>query len=518
MSYGRNFSSSQQLSRDNQDSSNSTNSAQSEQGSFRSSSFGGGWGRPSSDSRSQASSGGGGWGRPNSDSRPQASGGGGWGRPQHAPAATSSGWGRSSFQRSPAAASGGWGRSPASEEASIQPPQQPQQPQLEQETSEQTAPPEGYDYEFLMFSFNKKFEIPKDLSQDELPILDRVVQTYITSTPLRYGQPLKAAVDRALLKIHEELQSKLRRTIPEKDSNPRGLTMQEEFVQELTKTLSSYGLTSLEHVNRFVAEYMSKPFSQLEFPGSLDKDTGRPLCLRPSEAFTKQHMDHAINSYFKSLNLESILHDKFGFVDGMMLDSEYRQLPSSFRKMSNLARSDDGRIVNGFVMVVPPNFGSLRRKLEDALITSSCQSYSVHVVSLTSSVPPNTGDICLVIPAEIYTQTKSDKEMSKDRIMTKKPGMSQYRTTGPKGCILLGMGQVIEWKQHGIQCTFNGSNMRLYMEQFCTILCTHSGAIPLFVKGDSKMTISKEQPEDDHSPIHREHSSAGGGWGAAAPK
>jgi len=478
MSYGRNFSSSQGLSRDNQDSSNSTNSAQSEQGSTRSSSFGGGWGRP-----------------------------------QHSPAAASGGWGRSSFQRPPAAASGGWGRRPASEEASTQ---QPQEPQCEQETSEQTAPPEGYDCKFLMYSFNNKFEIPKNLSQDELLIHDQVVQRYITGNPLRYGQKLKDAIDRALLKIHEELQLKLRRTIPEKDSHPRALTMQEEFVQELTKTLSSYGHTSPEHVKKFVAEYMSKPYSQLEFPGSLDKDTGRPLCLRSSQAFTDQHMDHAINSYFKSLDLRSILQTRFGFVDGVM--PEYRQLPSSFRKLINFAKSENGRIVNGFVMVIPPKFSLLRTKLQEALITSSCQSNSVQIFSLTSSGLPNTGDICLVIPDEIYIQTKSDKEMSNDRIMTKKPGMSQYRTNGPKGCILVGMDQVLDWKLHGIQCTFNGANMQLPMEKFCTILCTHSGAIPLFVKDDSKITISKEQQEQDHSPIHQEHSSAGGGWGAAAPK
>ena len=244
MSHGRNFSRFQSLSRgSNQDSSNSTNSAPSKQDSSQSSSFGGRWRRPNSDSRPQAAASGE-WGRPNSDSRPQASGGSGWGRPHHAQAAVD----------------GGWGRRPASSEASTQPPQetqqfqepqQPQQhqePQSQEEESAEQAPPEGYDYDFLMYSFKNKFNMPKDLPQDDLPLLDNLVMDYIARNPLRYGQTLKAATERALLKIHEELQSKLRRTIPEKDSHPPALTMSQEFSQKLTETLCAYRHTSTEHV------------------------------------------------------------------------------------------------------------------------------------------------------------------------------------------------------------------------------------------------------------------------------
>jgi hypothetical protein len=500
MSYGRNFSSSQPLSRDSsQNSSNSTNGAPSEQFSSRSSSFGGGWRRP------------------NSDSRPQSSGGGGWGRPQHAPTAASGGWGRSSFQRPPAAVGGGWGSRSVSEQASIQ---QTQQPQLqEKESSEQTAPLEGYDYEFLLYAFKQKYDL-SDLSQDELPILDNLVMDHIHSNPLRYGQKLKYAIDRAFLKIHEDLQTKLRKTIPEKDSHPPAPTMCQEFILKLTTTLSSYGYTSPDHVSQFVAEYMRRPLSELVISDEIDKDTGNPMCLRSSQAYTEQHMSHAINTYFMTLDLRSIVRDRFGFVDCKMPSQLFRQLPSFVRNLIKSATCDNGRVVNGFLMVYPygMQFNMLKKKLLESLITHSQQSNHFHIVSLTTKDRPTTGDICLVIPDKIYTQTKSEKDSASERVMTRKPGMSQYRTSGPRGCILLAMDQVLNWDEYGIQCSFKGTNMQLPMEQFCTILRSNSGAIPLSIEDEQMTTFSKELPEHDKLSIHDDTSSAGDGWGAAAPK
>ena len=499
MSNRRNFSSSQPLSRySNQDSSNSTNGAPSEQFSSRSSSFGGGWGRP------------------NSDSRPQASGGGGWGRPQHTPTAASGGWSRSSFQRSPAAVGGGWGRRPASEEASTQQPQQPQQPQLE-ETSEQTAPPEGYDYEFLLYAFNQKYVLPEDLSQDDLPDFDNLVIDYIARNPLRYGQKLKDAIDRALLKIHEELQTKLRKRIPEKDSHLSAPTMCQEFTLKLNEMLCSFQHTHPEDVKKFVDQYMKTPLSQHFIPGSFDKDTGNQICLRDSQAYTEQHMSHAIHTYFMTLDLRSIVRDRFGFVDNKMPIQLFRQLPSIVRNLIKSAMYDNGRVVNGFLMVYPPGNGTLKKKLLESLITPSQQSYSVHFVSLTSKGLPTTGDVCLVIPSEILTQTKSEKDASHARVITQKPVMSQYRTAGNKGTILLGMYEVLDWKMHNMQCSFNGANMKLLMKNFCTILSSNYGTIPLVVEDEPQMTVSKQLPEDTFFPIHDDTSSAGGGWGAAAP-
>ena len=486
MSNGRNLSSSHRFSRDSsQDTSNSTSGAQSEQGSSRSSSFGGGWGRP------------------NSNSRPQASGGGGWGR--------------SSFQSPQAAVGGGWGSRPVSEEASIQQHQPPQQAESEQEQPCQTpAPAEEYSFDSVRHAFKEKYVIS---SQDDLPVIEQYVQTYITANPLKYGQPIKLAIERALLKIHEELQSKLRKTIPEKGSHPHALTMQEEFVFNLRKTLSSYGYTSPDHVSQFVAKYMRRPLSELVISDEIDKNTGNPMCLRSSQACTDQHMSHAIHTYFMSLDLPSILRDRLGFVDGKMSTQLFRQLPAHIRNLIKSAMYDNGRVVNGFLMIYPPKSFEVqfRDKLLKSLITSSKQSNSVHFVSLTSVGSPNTGDICLVIPDKIYTQTKSEKENFHARTMAKKPGMSQYKTKGPRGCILLGMDEVLDWMLHGIQCSFNGANMQLPMEQFCTILRSNSGAISLFVEDEQITTFSKEQPEHDQCSIHDQHSSAGGGWGAAAP-
>ena len=497
MSHGRNFSS-QPLSRgSNQDSSNSTNSAPSKQVSSQSSSFGGRWRRP------------------NSDSRPQASGGSGWGRPHHAQAAVD----------------GGWGRRPASSEASTQPPQetqqfqepqQPQQhqePQSQEEESAEQAPPEGYDYDFLMYSFKNKFNMPKDLPQDDLPLLDNLVMDYIARNPLRYGQTLKAATERALLKIHEELQSKLRRTIPEKDSHPPALTMSQEFSQKLTETLCAYRHTSTEHVIIFVLDYMKIPFEQLEFPGSYNKDTGRPLCLRSSQALTDQHRDHAIYTYFKSLVLPSILRTQFGFVDSMIPTLLLNQLPHRVRKLIKYARSSNGRCMNCFLMVYPPTTFNrkLRNDLEDALIQNRFQSYGVNFVSLTSEAPPKTGDICLVIPDEINTMTESDKKNG-PAIITRKPVTSQYQTDAPRG-VYIGLDEKLNWQERKLPYTFNTKNMQENMETFCGILRIH-GAIPLYVDDDPKYSSLRQSTEQlkDHSSIHDDTSSAGGGWGAAVPK
>lgn len=485
------FSSSQTSSRyPSQDTRYSTSGAQSEQSSYRSSSFGGGWGRP------------------NGNSRHQADGGGGWGRPPHAPAA----------------ASGGWGSRLASTEASRQQPQQPQQQELEKEQSFQlSAPQEGYDYEFVVHSFKQKF----DISHEYLPVLDQVVQTYITRNPLRYGLSLKDAIDRALLRIHEELQINLEKPIPEKDSNPRALTIHEEFVLKLTQTLSSYGHSSPKDVNQFVAKYMRTPLSELLFPDTIDQDTMRPICLRSSEVYTDQHMTHAIHTYFLSQDLSSILKDKFGFVDGKMPSQLFRQLhlDANVRKLIKSAINEDGRVMNGFLMICPYDTtqnNALRKKLLESLITHTQQSNYFHIVSLTTKGPPTTGDICLVIPDKIYTQTKFDKNSSNDRIMTKKPSMSQYKTQGPKGCILLGMNQVLDWNIHGIKCSFQSTNMQLPMGEFCTILSDHWGAIPLFLEDKSKIPCSRQSREESHAheqfSHHLEDSSAGGGWGAAAPK
>jgi hypothetical protein len=476
MSYGHNFrSSSHRFSRDSsQDTSNSTTGAQSEQGSSRSSSFSGGWGRP------------------NSDSRPQASGGGGWGRPQ----------------RPPAAVGGGWGL--ASTEASSQKPQQPQQPALDQDSA---APEERYTDKFVIHSFNNRY----DLSQDELPVLHELVQAYITANPIRYGQLLKDAIERALFKIREHLLTKLGKTIPEKDSHPRAPTMKEEFVFKLRTTLSSYGHTSPDCVNQFVAEYMRKPLSDHVFLDEIDKDTGRPMRLRSSQACTDQHMFHAIHTYFMSLDLPSILRDKFGFVDGKMPTQLFYQFPPHIRNLINHAKSDDGQIVNCYLMIYPPGNGTLKKKLLESLITPSQQSYSVHFVSLTSKGLPTTGDVCLVIPSEIFTQTKSEKDASHARVITQKPVMSQYRTAGNRGTILLGMYEVLDWKKHNMQCSSNGANMKLPMKKFCTILSSNYGTIPLVVEDEPQMTVSKQLPEDTFFPIHDDTSSAGGGWGAAAP-
>jgi hypothetical protein len=307
--------------------------------------------------------------------------------------------------------------------------------------------------------------------------------------------------------------------IPEKDSHPPALTMCQEFTLKLTTTLSSYRHSSPEDVKKFVAEYMRKPLSDHLIPGSFDKDTGRPICLRDSQAYTDQHMSHAVHTYFMTLDLRSIVRDRFGFVDCKMPSQLFRQLPSFVRNLIRFATCDNGRVVNGFLMVYPHGmqYDTLRKKLMESLITHSQQSNSFHIVSLTTKDRPTTGDICLVIPDKIYTQTKSEKDSANDRVMTRKPGMSSYKTQGPKRCILLGMNQVLDWGLYGIQCSFNGANMQLPMEQFCTILRSNSGAIPLFIEDEQMTTFSKELPEHDQLSIHDDTSSAGDGWGAAAP-
>ena len=95
--------------------------------------------------------------------------------------------------------------------------------------------------------------------------------------------------------------------------------------------------------------------------------------------------------------------------------------------------------------------------------------------------------------------------------------MSQYRTAGNRGTILLGMYEVLDWKMHNMQHSFNGANMKLPMKNFCTILSSNYGTIPLILEDEPQMTVSKQLPEDTFFPIHDDTSSAGGGWGAAAP-
>lgn len=502
MSNGRNCSSSHRLSRDsNQDPSNrttgaqsdSTTGAQSEQSSSRTSSFGGGWGRPS-------------------NSRPQAYSGGGWGRPQNAQAAASGGWGRSSFQRSPPAVGGGWGRRPASEEVSMQQPQHTQQE--EEHSCEVSAPEEAYNCEFVVYAFNKKY----DLSQDQQSILHEVVQTYITSNPLRYGQPLKAAIDRALLKIHEELETQLRRTIPEKDSHPLALTMQEEFVQELIQTLSSYGHTSPEDVKQFVAEYMKMPLSKLVFSMTIDVHTGLPMCIKSSELFTIRHQTNAIHSYLLSLDIPRILQ-RFGFIDSMMPLSFFRKLPANMRRLIKFARDDDGRVVNGYVIVYPPHelFPKLYSELKELLIQDMLQSYDFHFFSLTSTGSAKTGDICLVIPGEINSRTKIDQSKG-PKIMTMRTPTTQYRVSGPKG-IYKGGGEKLNWQETSIPCSFFPKNMREPMSEFGNHLINHFGAVPFSLESDQMDSSENQHDEpEDTSQQFQFHSSAGGGWGAAAPK
>lgn len=474
----------------NQDLSNSTTGAQSEQSSSRSSSFGGGWVRPSS------------------DSHPQASGGGGWGRPQHAQYAVG----------------GRWGRRPASSEASTQPPQEPQQhqehqePQLQEESAEQ-APPEDLSYEYLMHSFKKKFEIPKDLPQNVLPLLDNLVIDYIDSKSIRYGQTVKVAVDRALLKIHEDLQSKLRRTIPEKDSHPRALTMQEEFAQELTKILSSLGHTSPEHVKQFVAEYMRKPLSELIFSMTIDKDNGRPMCLKPSESCTSRHLTHSIHSYLLSLDIPSILTNRFGFIDSMMPGSLFRKLPEYARKLIQFARNDDGRVVNGYVIVYPPHdlFRKLYIELKDALIQDRHQAYDLHFLSLTSKGSAKAGDICLVFPGEINIRTKIDQNKGPN-IVTMRTPTSQYQLSGPRG-IFVGGSEKLDWQHYRVPYSFFPKNMKQSMSEFGSHLINHFGAVPFYLESDQMHSSEKQHDElEEHSLPSYSHSTAGGGWGAAAPK
>jgi hypothetical protein len=485
MSYGRNFSSSQQLSRDsNQDSSNSTTGAQSGQGYSRSSSFGGGWGRPQ---------------------HPPAAVGGGWGRSQHPPAAVGGGCGRP--QNPPAAVGGGWGRRVASTEDSRLPPQQTQSEQeQEQQPCIPTTPPEGYTKEYVSHCFLQKYEV----DQQDQTHLEEVVQTYITSNPLRYGQLLKAALERALLKIHEELQTKLRKTISERDNQHPLQTMSQEFFSKLTEKLCSYGYTPPDQVRKFVEDYMKR---------KIDTSTMGPLCLNPSQVYTDQHMHHALHTYFLSLDLSSILSEKFGFVDGKMPSQLFRQLSidPNVRNLIKAAMNDDGRVSNGFIIVYPPGYVELKIKLQKSLITAKKQSNYVHIVSLTSQGLPIIGDICLVIPDKIFTMTNKQSDAFSQRTRIGKPITSQYQTSGPKGIIITGMDEIIDWKNHDIPCSFQSPNMKLSMGEFCEVLCRNCATIHLFIEDEQRMTVSKQPSWHDDSPSYDDTSSAGGGWGAAAP-
>ena len=483
MSYGRNFSSSQQLSRDNQDSSNSTNGAPSEQGSFRSSSFGGGWGRPPSDSRSQASS-----------------GGGGWGRPHYAPATGSGGWGRSSFQRFPAAASGGWGRRPASEEASTQPlqqPQEPQEPQLEQETSEQTAPPEGYDYEFIMFSFNKKFNMPKDLSQDDLPVLNNLVMDYIHRNPLRYGQKLNDAVDRALLKIHEDLQSKLRRTIPQKlNEDSKELTEVEKFFKDVENTLiSSNVAVPAAQVKDFLSKYIGMKPSDLVFPFK-DPTTRIWQVLSSSSLYGQLHALHAFYAFSRSVDIFAILQRQLPQMhDGQVPLSLFS--PNDRKLIIDATnREGTGLVQNAFLIMFLPK--ELRFKLiddlEDSLLGLIAQS-TLRIIDLKDG-QRKPGDICIYMPDKILTQSAKDKD-SAITMQQGKHGRPHSQYSEKRRNPGMTEADADNWKRAGIPCSYASANMMIPMERFCKIM-EEWGGKPLRVFNDTvKESIPEAQEESD---------------------
>jgi hypothetical protein len=78
------------------------------------------------------------------------------------------------------------------------------------------APPEGYTVDHVSHCFNERYELPENLREG----FEGFVQSYITKNPKPFSMNLTTAVDRALFRIREELQTKLRKTIPEKDSHP----------------------------------------------------------------------------------------------------------------------------------------------------------------------------------------------------------------------------------------------------------------------------------------------------------
>ena len=586
MSNGHIFSSHRYSQDSSQGTSNSTNGASSDQSSSRSSSFNSGWKRQSSNYHSQASSGSGwgrtqhasetssgGWGRPSFE-RPAAAVGGGWGKQsfERPAAAVGGGWGKQSSERSAAAVGGGWGKQSSERPAAagggaarpsptpnfacvliaallllpgvtqpiadeftqnyiqrnhiVDPHTQDdieraisefnQQQQLQQKPP---APPEGYTIEYVSYCFHQKYVLPASLQE----IFDSVVQTIINHNPQRYGQKLDATIERALLKIHEELQTKSKEPIVENHSYLGPRTMNEEFVSDLTQNLSSYRFTSPEGVDQFVAEYMRKPCKELSFTMIPDPQNGNlPICINSAELYTKRHKSHAIHSYFLSLDLDSILRDRFDFLDGIMPFKLFSQLSLSqdVRKLIRFAMVDR-RVVNGFLIIYPPDdlARTLRKTLEDLLVTPHFQSYDVNIIPLTSKGPPKTGDICIVIPAKINVRTKDD-EKNGPSIFSKKPVTSQYQTDRPKG-IYVGIDETLNWNLRRMPYTFLSKNMTNTMQDFCSNLRIHWGAIPLFIQEDPRFSSSKQLDEDpeDSFPIHQEHSfSQGGGWGAAAPK
>jgi hypothetical protein len=513
---------------------------------------GGGWGRPSSSNPQSA--GGGGWGRPSS-SNPQASGGGGWGRPSSSgPAAEGGGgWGRPSSS-GPAAEGGGAARpspppnfgivliaallllpgvtQPIADEFTRNYIQRNHivDPHTEddieraltefnrqqQQQQKPPAPPEGYTMEYVSHCFHQKYVLPASLHDT----FDSVVQTIINQNPQRYGQKLDATIERALLRIHEELKTKSKEPIVENHSYLGPRTMFEEFLSDLKQNLSSYRFTSPEDVDQFVAEYMRKPCKDLSFSMILDHQNGNlPICINSAELYTKRHRSHAIHSYFLSLDLDSILRDRFDFLDGIMPFELFSQLSLSrdVRKLIKFAMVDR-RVVNGFLIIYPPDdlARTLRKTLEDLLVTPHFQSYDVNIIPLTSKGPPKTGDICIVIPAEINVRTKVD-ERNGPSIFGKKQVTSQYQLDRPKG-IYVGIDETLNWNLRRMPYTFLSENMRHTMQEFCSNLCIHWGAVSLFIQEEPRFSSSK-QLDEDTLPIHQEHSSSqGGGWGAAAPK
>ena len=195
-------------------------------------------------------------------------------------------------------------------------------------------------------------------------------------------------------------------------------------------------------------------------------------------------------------------------------------LSRDVRKLIKFAMVDR-RVVNGFLIIYPPDdlAKTLRKTLEDLLIEARYQSYDVNIVPLTSKGPPKTGDLCIVIPDEINVRTQADQKNGPS-IFTQKPITSQYQTNCPKG-IYVGIGETLNWNLRRMSYTFMSENMKHLMQDFCSNLRIHWGAIPLFIQEEPRFSSSKQLDEDteDTFPIHQEHSSSqGGGWGAAAPK
>jgi hypothetical protein len=123
----------------------------------------------------------------------------------------------------------------------------------------------------------------------------------------------------------------------------------------------------------------------------------------------------------------------------------------------------------------------------------------------------------LVIPGEINSRTQTDKKKCPD-IVTMSIPTSQYRLSGPIG-IYSGAFEKLYWQEEGIPYSFLPNNMKESMFEFGSHLINHFGAVPFYLESDSRHFSEKQhdEPKDTSDPFQY-HSSAGGGWGAAAPK